>query len=611
MRNRGKKETTRLFKQLHYVAIRIATGEEFKPVPFRKVTKAGYPLLLKPLIPLLQGNTWEKRMGLTLSGIYTLSVLAPNMDTSTITTPGLSVPESFMTKFRDFVSSNVERQEIPLGVPDFTFGARSGPNGPSVATAHFDGQALKSKPELLKAVREMMSITESPLRLSLEGIIHNLPAEPKYSVGRLAFLPEKGGKTRIIAILDFWTQQALKPIHHQLLKLLSSIEMDNTMDQDKGFKRALNLSKGKPVYSFDLSSATDRFPIELQLVVMTQLYGQKVSDLWKTLMNRGFNVKGTDSTITWARGQPLGAYSSWVVFALTHHLVVQWCAYDTGQRPDQYALLGDDVIIWNKKVAERYRSLLEELDIPVSFEKSIMSTGGNSTGEFTKRIFTKGVEISPLPLTALLQGLSTLLEVPHLYELLSTRWKLPRSLLDLYAFEHLPFKRGSGLLQILNGFHSVVRGITAAPWCGLSESSSALLQGLEGLLLERAISSAPAWKDVRLNERLNQSWGIVVPDSLLIFSSEADFDPHPLKLAEGSYRRSQTGRGMEGFNLLQSMSGLRRRPDFAMSVLIDDMRNKQRRKQAGKIVFKLFYQYVEKRIRQNKSKADQITNPGG
>jgi len=32
-------------------------------------------------------------------------------------------------------------------------------------------------------------------------------------LGRLAFLPEPGGKTRVIAIGDYYSQQVLKPLH--------------------------------------------------------------------------------------------------------------------------------------------------------------------------------------------------------------------------------------------------------------------------------------------------------------------------------------------------------------------------------------------------------------
>lgn len=54
---------------------------------------------------------------------------------------------------------------------------------------------------------------------------------------------------------------ALKPIHKYIGRFLKKIPQDCTLDQSK-FKSLLEGYKGK-FYSVDLSSATDRFPIEL------------------------------------------------------------------------------------------------------------------------------------------------------------------------------------------------------------------------------------------------------------------------------------------------------------------------------------------------------------
>ena len=37
-------------------------------------------------------------------------------------------------------------------------------------------------------------------------------------------------------------------------------------------------------------------------------------------------VKNKRSTVSFVAGQPLGYYSSWPLFALTHHLLVWFCA---------------------------------------------------------------------------------------------------------------------------------------------------------------------------------------------------------------------------------------------------------------------------------------------
>lgn len=55
-------------------------------------------------------------------------------------------------------------------------------------------------------------------------------------------------------------------------------------------------------------------------------------------------------------GQPLGYYGSWALFSLTHHFLV-WLAADKANPHrtrsfHRYALLGDDIVIADKAVAD-------------------------------------------------------------------------------------------------------------------------------------------------------------------------------------------------------------------------------------------------------------------
>lgn len=84
--------------------------------------------------------------------------------------------------------------------------------------------------------------------------------KPRGLIRKNTSFPDKEGKMRTIGILDYWSQLALKPIHSYLGTFLSKIRQDCTLDQSK----FLELLKDSPVfYSVDLSSATDRFPIEV------------------------------------------------------------------------------------------------------------------------------------------------------------------------------------------------------------------------------------------------------------------------------------------------------------------------------------------------------------
>jgi hypothetical protein len=57
-------------------------------------------------------------------------------------------------------------------------------------------------------------------------------------------------------------------LHDGLLKILSSIPQDGTYDQHKPVKALID--KGiKTFYSYDLSAATDRLPIDLQVRIIS------------------------------------------------------------------------------------------------------------------------------------------------------------------------------------------------------------------------------------------------------------------------------------------------------------------------------------------------------
>lgn len=59
-------------------------------------------------------------------------------------------------------------------------------------------------------------------------------------------------------------------------------------------------------------------------------------------------------------GQPLGYYSSWPLFALAHHVLVWFAAEQVypGKVFRDYALLGDDIVIVDRRVAHQYRSIM-------------------------------------------------------------------------------------------------------------------------------------------------------------------------------------------------------------------------------------------------------------
>lgn len=93
----------------------------------------------------------------------------------------------------------------------------------------------------------------------------------EWAVGRLAFKDEPG-KVRVFAMVDIVTQWIMKPLHDYLFSLLKTINQDATFNQEKGIELLQHMLKVRPVsFSFDLSAATDRLPLKLQILILNQL----------------------------------------------------------------------------------------------------------------------------------------------------------------------------------------------------------------------------------------------------------------------------------------------------------------------------------------------------
>jgi hypothetical protein len=111
-------------------------------------------------------------------------------------------------------------------------------------------------------------------------------------------------------------------------------DVDGTFDQAgplRSLQEKISKKADKFVASYDLSAATDRLPIDLQVQVLTQLLGDpKAAQAWKTLLiDRGWWLGNEE--LRYSVGQPMGALSSWGMLALTHHFIIQVAANRVGK----------------------------------------------------------------------------------------------------------------------------------------------------------------------------------------------------------------------------------------------------------------------------------------
>lgn len=66
-----------------------------------------------------------------------------------------------------------------------------------------------------------------------------------------------------------------------------------------------------------------------------------------------------------------------------------------------YKILGDDIVIMDKRLASSYVDIMSELGVEISKTKT---HEGKTFAEFAKRLLYQGSEITQFPITAMVEG---------------------------------------------------------------------------------------------------------------------------------------------------------------------------------------------------------------
>lgn len=191
-------------------------------------------------------------------------------------------------------------------------------------------------------------------------------------VGQIGLIQEPGYKLRAVANPGRIFQRVLEPLGSLLFSLLSDLPWDCTHQQSKADNTLIEaLTQNKEVFSVDLSGATDYFPLDLQKVALKALLPEATDvDLFMRIskgrwrLPRGLPKSvlsefGLSSDVTWTRGQPLGLFPSFAAFALTHGLLLQGLLGKVWD--NEFFILGDDVVILDRSLYEKYRDVLARL----------------------------------------------------------------------------------------------------------------------------------------------------------------------------------------------------------------------------------------------------------
>lgn len=278
----------------------------------------------------------------------------------------------------------------------------------------------------LSNLTRMPHIWRSMLEIFYGIKISSSPSEAlRESLGRISILRELGGKVRLFAIGSYLQQLALKPVHDLAFSILKALPSDFTHNQNLFSQRLVSGFYGDPsslrAWCYDLKSATDLTPTFFQRLVLDEVlssFGTKIEGFehlrssvgtsWaKCIRSCTFIYgEGTDleMRVKYSLGQPMGLFSSWPVFALSHHFMV-WIAstsidLDTDVTLMSYAIVGDDIIILREDLAEAYLKVVESLGLTISLKKTLLPTETQSLSimEFLSVLYRNSTIVSRLPL---------------------------------------------------------------------------------------------------------------------------------------------------------------------------------------------------------------------
>lgn len=430
----GRLQATKKAKSWYETSLRLASNLTFAPLPFTASDKDGYPKLLSKFKAVLVASDLDsKRAVLTVLQLYKLvdSKGEPSLRGIAAPYAGSSHPEwlgDYVEQLQVMFPSQEIEQRIAQLKPGYHISGKNGPNGPALSSVAADRVAIRGT-RIEDACKELALHTgfnslsgDLQTQDTTAEVVHKDGRVPCHSRIRIKY--ESGGKARPFAIVDFFSQSALKAIHTYSMDWLKKQTNDGTDSHDRAAQavRSWTSDPKNELFSYDLTEATNRWPLFLQVLVVEAMFGPDIARCWKDIIsNRDFTVEDGPEVIRFNCGQPLGALSSWAIFAISHHALVRCCVRrcwkDEGPRRgsfkplprnDVYRIIGDDICLRSRPVAHMYRNFLTDLAVDVSTTKSVLpehNLVGSPVGELAKRVFRNGKEVTPIPPDAVLVGM--------------------------------------------------------------------------------------------------------------------------------------------------------------------------------------------------------------
>lgn len=406
----------------------LATSEKFN-IP----SKLGKDFceLLGDYFMCTDSSIRAKYMQVTLTTLNIVRIIEglTDADFLSVTEKSKPIDSDLLKEFSAYALERLARHKFDPSVVDLN-GTRfrlnkNGPNGkPKIESAYEEALCLLDS-KLFRPFTVMCSELKSDYLVSYLEALKEIPMDtlqqPDNSRGYttklrlLAPVPDSGFKTRIVAIVDFWTQLVLEPIrtHVQMVVEKEFRYTDFRMDQTSGVnsmvdfqRRCLNEEYVKEhklnirsLKFYDISSWTDRFHHTLQKEVVKHLFSPRLAEAWAQLVvHCPWNVAGQDYTIKYGQGQGMGTNGSFDIATLTDHLFINFIIDKKSSISELfpnngcYGKVGDDLWIYDPD--DLIRKAYEDINLPINLSKSKEYSDIGSTAEFCSRTFLNGRDVS-------------------------------------------------------------------------------------------------------------------------------------------------------------------------------------------------------------------------
>lgn len=377
-----------------------------------------------------------------------------DMSLESVTSKPKEIPKELLSSFEEFVSNKFREKSIKGSVKWETAlpidESRSGPNGKmahetrsvesymiqnSGFNHHFKTLCQKTGNDNLYECMERSALTffeeyewKNSLTPKSKESILSILNKKNITLRKLTSIPDKGHKSRVIAIVDYWFQIIYKGLEQDIVRILLELYPVNCdiFDQSRGFSKLLtNIKPG--FKSYDCSNWTDRFRIELQMIVMNILYGKDISNAWyHSAAKCKWKVKNSSLYVTYEAGQGMGTHGSFQIASLTSCLLMDFI-YETHYKDmntDQkiWSQVGDDMFCHDPD--GKVLAVYQQLDVPINLKKSKVATEQNLVAEYISRNINRGHDVSRISAKVCHSVGLNLLNLTSLYNHVSERCKI-------------------------------------------------------------------------------------------------------------------------------------------------------------------------------------------